>query len=100
MTDKPTVNIVHCVDTEGPLYESLPATFERLREIFDVNLEATPENLRRLQNREINLGELEDDVAKIPSVKPSSSATAAMPSARVLEMPRWRPPRRSIILLS
>lgn len=67
MTDKPTVHIVHCVDTEGPLYESLPATFERLREIFDVDLEATPENLRRVQNREINLGGLEDEVAKVLS---------------------------------
>ena len=30
------VQIVHAVDTEGPLFESLSATFERLREIFGI----------------------------------------------------------------
>ena len=28
-----TVNVVHAIDTEGPIYESVQATFERLEEI-------------------------------------------------------------------
>ena len=65
MTDRPTVHIVHCIDTEGPLYESLSATFERLREIFGLELEPTQENLIRLQRREIDLGGREDSVARV-----------------------------------
>ena len=35
------VYLVHCVDTEGPLYESLEATFERIEKVTDLtNLEA------------------------------------------------------------
>ena len=30
-----TVHVVHSIDTEGPLYESLEATFGRLENIFD-----------------------------------------------------------------
>ena len=50
------VDVVHCIDTEGPLYESISATFERLRYIFDINLEPTEDNLGRLQRGEIDLG--------------------------------------------
>ena len=46
------VYIVHCIDTEGPLYESIDASFERLKEIFGIELEATVENLRKIQNKE------------------------------------------------
>ena len=45
--------IVHCVDTEGPLHEPLDATFERLFDIYNVRLEATKENLLKLQNKSI-----------------------------------------------
>ncbi len=48
----PILYVVHCVDTEGPLDESLQATFERLKEMYDIHLEPTPENLRRLQTGE------------------------------------------------
>lgn len=37
MTPK-IVHVVHCIDTEGPLYESLPETFKRLKELFDIEL--------------------------------------------------------------
>ena len=62
---EPIVYVVHCVDTEGPLYESLEATFERLRSLFSLEFEASAETLRRLQNREMDLGGLEDDVARV-----------------------------------
>lgn len=54
-----TVQIVHAIDTEGPLYESLDATFERLREIFGVeHVMPSVDNLRKLQRGEIELGKI------------------------------------------
>ena len=49
---KPIVHIVHHVDTEGPLYESLEETFARLNDILGekLNIEPTRENLLKLQN--------------------------------------------------
>lgn len=53
-----TVQIVHAIDTEGPLHESLAATFERLREIFGIrHILPSLENLRKLQRGEFDLGE-------------------------------------------
>jgi len=60
-----TVHIVHCVDTEGPLYESLTATFERLNIIFGIDLKARRKTLVQLQKKEIDLEGLEDQVAKV-----------------------------------
>lgn len=62
MSDK-TVYVVHCIDTEGPLYESLGATFQRVKSAFGFDIEPTRENLRRLQKKEIDLGGQEDAVA-------------------------------------
>lgn len=53
------VYIVHCIDTEGPLYESIDATFERVENVFNVCLEHTKENLIKLQNKAIDLGGFE-----------------------------------------
>jgi hypothetical protein len=47
-----TVNFVHCVDTEGPLYESLTATFGDLKENFGIELPPSPQNLERIQRGE------------------------------------------------
>ena len=51
-----TVHVVHCVDTEGPLYESLEATFDRLHAMFGLRLPASPETLEALRRGEIDLG--------------------------------------------
>lgn len=61
------VYVVHCIDTEGPLYESLDATFERLREIFKLDLEPSAELLRRLQAgaEDLGGGGLESAVRKV-----------------------------------
>jgi len=59
------VYIVHCIDTEGPLYESVDATFDRLREIFHLDLPASQELLRRLQAGEVPLDGLEASVQKV-----------------------------------
>lgn len=64
---KPIVHIAHCIDTEGPLYEPIAATFERIRGIFDLELEPTINNLRRLQSGEMDLGGIEKDVARVIS---------------------------------
>jgi len=44
-----TAYIVRCLDTEGPLHESIAATFERIREIFHLDFEPSVDLLRRLQ---------------------------------------------------
>ncbi|EGB13413.1 hypothetical protein DND132_0195 [Pseudodesulfovibrio mercurii] len=41
--------LVHCVDTEGPLYESLTATFERIRQTFGLNFKPSTNQLNRLK---------------------------------------------------
>jgi len=56
--------IVHCVDTEGPLYEALEESFIRLNDIYGIELEPTKENLLRIQNQEIDFDGKEASVAK------------------------------------
>jgi hypothetical protein len=64
MTDNKILYVVHCVDTEGPLNETLDATFERIESIFGITLKPTRENLALLQNKKIDLAGKEDAVAK------------------------------------
>lgn len=71
MSDK-TVYIVHAVDTEGPIYEDLNATFERLREIIGIDMEPSYKTLKQLQNKEIDLGGKEDVTADF--LRPSMRA--------------------------
>ncbi len=60
-----TVYVVHCVDTEGPLAESLQATFQRAKEIFNLDLAPSLDTLQKLQRCEIDLGGIEQEVAKV-----------------------------------
>lgn len=55
--NKGVVFIVHHVDTEGPLYEPISETFSRIENTLGINIGLIPtrENLRRLQNKSINL---------------------------------------------
>jgi hypothetical protein len=62
---EPVLHIVHCVDTEGPMREPLEATFGRLQSIFGIQLEATRDNLQRLQRAQIDLGGIEAEVAQV-----------------------------------
>jgi hypothetical protein len=59
------VYIVHAVDTEGPLYESLEATFIRLKEIFDIDMKPSYENLDKLRKKEFSLNGKEEVVSKV-----------------------------------
>jgi hypothetical protein len=65
----PIVYIVHCVDTEGPLYESINATFNRLKEIFNLDLKPSKKLLEDLQKGKINLNGLEKAVQKVVNPK-------------------------------
>lgn len=56
------VYVVHCIDSEGPLHESLEATFERIKHIYHLELEPTKKNLQDLQEGKINLNGIEDSV--------------------------------------
>jgi len=63
---EPILHIVHAIDTEGPLDEDILATFDRLKQLFDVDLEPSRETLSKLQKQEIALGEgLEERVAQV-----------------------------------
>jgi len=55
--------IVYNVDTEGPLFESLEETFNRLYDIYGIELNPTEENLRKIQNQELDFGGREGEVA-------------------------------------
>ncbi len=57
MAGKPTVHIVHHVDTEGPLCEPLNELFERIENTLGVplNLLPTAENLQLIQSGKYSL---------------------------------------------
>ncbi len=59
------VHVVHCIDTEGPLHESVSATFARLRVMFGLDLTPSTTLLRQLQAGAVDLGGLEAEVQKV-----------------------------------
>lgn len=60
-----TLHLVHCIDTEGPLTETLAATFQRISSTFGLRLSANSKTLTKLQNRQLDLNGLEDAVARM-----------------------------------
>ncbi len=68
-----TVYIVHCVDTEGPLYESPFAVFERIRDIFGVDIEPSQENLALLQEGALRFGGKEDGIKELADIHRAST---------------------------
>jgi len=65
MVDSKRVYIVHAIDTEGPLYESLSATSARLRDVFNIDIDLTPESLKQIQKGQLDLGGVEEYVSKV-----------------------------------
>ena len=63
----PTVYIVHAIDTEGPLYESFASHFERVKEIFGIDIEPTKENLEKLRNKKFDLSGNEERASQMMS---------------------------------
>lgn len=62
------VYVVHCVDTEGPLYETPTVPFEQIRNIFGIEIEPSRENLILLQNGKLNLNGLEEAVRNLVDI--------------------------------
>lgn len=56
MDNDRVVYICHCIDTEGPLFESLSASFQRLKDIFGIDLPVSLENLEKIQNKQYDFG--------------------------------------------
>lgn len=63
MSDDKIVHIVHAIDTEGPLYESLAATFERINSVFGIDLPPSHETLEDIRAKKVDLGGKEDLIA-------------------------------------
>ena len=62
------VYFVHAVDTEGPLYESLDAKFDRIKNIYNVDIKIkSEENLNKLRNKQIPLNGKETEIADMLS---------------------------------
>ena len=62
------IYFVHAIDTEGPLYESLEAKFERIKNIYNIDIkDKTEENLIRIKNKEINIKGKETEVSQMLS---------------------------------
>jgi hypothetical protein len=59
------VYVVNVVNTKGPLYESMEATFTRLKEIFAIDMKPSYENLDKLRKKKFNLSGKEKAVAKV-----------------------------------
>jgi hypothetical protein len=63
MSQNKILHIVHCIDTEGPLMESLSDTFERVNNTFKLNLTPSSDILYKLQSMELDLAGREKAVA-------------------------------------
>ncbi len=63
--NKGTVYFVHAVDTEGPLFEDLNEIFKRVKEYYGVSIEASDDNLKKLQNKQIDCGKFTNAIAEM-----------------------------------
>lgn len=66
--NKKILHIVHCIDTEGPLTEDLIDTFQRVNDVYGKvvsGIDATKVNLKKLQNKEFELGGYETNISKM-----------------------------------
>ena len=62
------VLIVHAVDTEGPLFESLDAKFQRIYDVYNIDIPSkkrTIKNLKLIKEKKYPLNGKENEVAKM-----------------------------------
>jgi len=59
------VHVVHCIDTEGPLFESMAETFHRINSLFGLNLTPSFKTLEGLKTASIPLAGKEIEIAKL-----------------------------------
>ena len=76
----PEIYVVHCVDAEGPLNETVCATFERLKYIFGIELDANDENFQRLVDGKIRSGSdaIDKQIAVTFSKQPQRKSTRSL----------------------
>ena len=60
-----TVYVVHCIDTEGPLYEGENVIFEQIKKTFGHEIESTRENYELLQKGLLDCGGNEEGVKNL-----------------------------------
>jgi hypothetical protein len=60
-----TVYVVHCVDTEGPLYETPKVFFEQLHNIYGIDIEPTKENFDKLHKGQLDVGEYKEAIMEL-----------------------------------
>lgn len=63
-----TVYVVHCIDTEGPLYESPEVPFNQIKTVLGIDIEASEKNLIKLQNGLLDLNGQEKAVKDLIDV--------------------------------
>ena len=66
---KPLLMLNICIDTEGPLTESLKSTFIRIKNQFGINLKPTKINLKLLQEKKKKLIIIKKIIADFVAVK-------------------------------
>lgn len=64
MSSKKILPVVHLVDTEGPLDESLEETFRKLKALYQIDLAPSQENLERVQRGESVPDEFKEEVMR------------------------------------
>jgi hypothetical protein len=65
MADKGKVYVVHCIDTEGPLYEDKGVIFEQIEKIYGITVEPTEENYLRLKSGQMDFGKDTEAIKKL-----------------------------------
>jgi hypothetical protein len=63
------LHVVHCIDAEGPLTEDLYSTFQRINEVYKIKIKPSIKNLKKIQNKEINLGKYTEAISQMVSPK-------------------------------
>ena len=63
------VYVVHCIDTEGPLYEAPEVPFEQIRKVYGIDIEPTEENLAKLRLGKLDLHGNEEAVKNLIGIR-------------------------------
>lgn len=63
-----TVYVVHCIDTEGPMYEAPEVPFEQIKKIYGIDVEPTADNLDKLRRGALNLNGKENAISNLLDV--------------------------------
>lgn len=59
------VYIVHCIDTEGPMYEGKGVVFEQIKSVFGIEIENTQKNYEMMDAGTLDLGENSEGIRNL-----------------------------------